>query len=563
MSTPSHHTEWLSLLDVSGPFLSLPVLKEAYPQGLPAVEEGLRRDLRLAVEEWEDEVDDVAIHRAWIDFVLHRVLGWPDGQIIDAGDIPGNLRAKEAEQGETLRPDLVLINPAMWESNAGMPRVLISLYPASQQLERPIAGKVWKASPATRMMELLHGAGIVLGLVTNGAQWMLVHAPVGESAGYISWYTNLLLEEPPTFHAFAALLGAPLLFGETDERTLEALLKKSAERQQEVTEQLGLQVRASVEILVQAFDRLDAGRGGALLKDIAESRLYESAVTVMMRLVFLLSAEERSLLLHNASELYDSHYAASTLAAQLRETADRHGEELLERRHDAWARLLALFRAVYGGLRHEDLHLPAYGGALFDPDRFPFLEGRLSGTSWQDVEADPLAVDNRTVLHVLESLQFLTERDARGTSEPRRLSFRALDIEQIGHVYESLLDHTVLRAPADRPVLGLIGKRGYEPEVDLAVLEQLAGDWTSGSGAMPTKLEAFLIEQSGKSVGSLRKAVESELHAQRAARLRAACGQNEELYVRILPWAGLIRDDSYGRPVLIPPGAAYVTQGSE
>ncbi len=563
MSIPSHHTEWLSLLDVSGPFLSLPVLKDAWPQGLPAVEAGLRSDLRMAAEEWEGESDDARIHRAWIDFILRRVLGWPEGQIVEGEDIAGNLRAREAEQGETLRPDLVLINPAAWESNAGMPRVLISLYPATQQLERPIVGKVWKASPATRMMELLHGAGVVLGLVTNGAQWMLVHAPVGESAAYISWYTNLLLDEPPTFQAFATLLGAPLLFGETDERTLEALLKKSAERQQEVTEQLGLQVRASVEILVQAIDRLDAGRGGALLEGISESHLYESAVTVMMRLVFLLSAEERGLLLHNASELYDSHYAASTLAAQLRETADRHGEELLERRHDAWARLLALFRGVYGGLRHEDLHLPAYGGALFDPDRFPFLEGRPPDTHWRDTKADPLAVDNRTVLHVLESLQFLNERDARGTSEPRRLSFRALDIEQIGHVYESLLDHTVRRAPAEVPVLGLIGKKGYEPEVDLGTLEQLAASWTPEKGAMPSGLEAFLTEQSGRSVGALRKAAASESDAHRAAQLRAACGQNEELYIRIMPWAGLIRDDSYGRPVLIPPGAAYVTQGSE
>ena len=42
--------------------------------------------------------------------------------------------------------------------------------------------------------------------------------------------------------------------------------------------------------------------------------------------------------------------------------------------------------------------------------------------------------------------------------EARRLSFRALDIEQIGHVYEGLLDHTALRAT--EPVLGLAGARG-------------------------------------------------------------------------------------------------------
>jgi hypothetical protein len=103
--------------------------------------------------------------------------------------------------------------------------------------------------------------------------------------------------------------------------------------------------------------------------------------------------------------------------------------------------LLAVFRMVYGGADHADLHLPAYGGRLFDPDRFPFLEGRLTGTSWQDTPAQPLKIDNRTVLHLLNALQYLQVR-VGGIVEPRRLSFRGLDIEQIGHVYEGLLDHT-------------------------------------------------------------------------------------------------------------------------
>jgi len=110
---------------------------------------------------------------------------------------------------------------------------------------------------------------------------------------------------------------------------------------------------------------------------------------VMMRQVFLLSAEERGLLLLGEL-LYDRYYAVSTLQAQLREQADQSGEDVLERRHDAWSRLLAIFRVVYGGIEHQDLHLPAYGGHLFDPDRYPFLEGRARGTSWRDTPAEPL-----------------------------------------------------------------------------------------------------------------------------------------------------------------------------
>jgi hypothetical protein len=89
----------------------------------------------------------------------------------------------------------------------------------------------------------------------------------------------------------------------------------------------------------------------------------------MMRLVFLLAAEERGLLLLGEPR-YDSFYAVSTLRMQLRAESD----EILERRRSAWSRLLAVFRAVFGGIDHPTLRLPAMGGSLFDPDRFPFLE---------------------------------------------------------------------------------------------------------------------------------------------------------------------------------------------
>ena len=59
-----------------------------------------------------------------------------------------------------------------------------------------------------------------------------------------------------------------------------------------------------------------------------------------------------------------------------------------------------------------------------------------------------------------------------GPATPRKLSFRALQITQIGHVYEGLLDHTAVRAT--EPVLGLSGSRDSEPEVPLSRLEALA-----------------------------------------------------------------------------------------
>lgn len=236
---------------------------------------------------------------------------------------------------------------------------------------------------------------------------------------------------------------------------------------------LEYQVRQAVEMLVQAFDRMDAESGRALLADVSEKALYDSALTVMMRLVFLFSAEERGLLLLG-DPLYDQHYAVSTLSELLSERADQHGEEILGHRHDAWCRLLATFRAVHCGVEHEAMRLPPYGGTLFDPDRYPFLEGRAANTHWSNTPAIPLPINNRVVLHLLEALQVLRVKvPGGGPTEARRLSFRALDIEQIGHVYEGLLDHTAKRAT--ETMLGLKGAKVQEPEVPLSRLEKLMG----------------------------------------------------------------------------------------
>ena len=96
-----------------------------------------------------------------------------------------------AEMGETLRPDFALVGPAGSET-AGQAQLLIASYPAEQALDKPVIGKHWKATPATRMMELLHATGVPLGLVTNGEHWMLVYAPRGETTGYASWYGALV-----------------------------------------------------------------------------------------------------------------------------------------------------------------------------------------------------------------------------------------------------------------------------------------------------------------------------------------------------------------------------------
>ena len=72
MSGARHHPERLSLVEVSGPFLTLPVLLEAYPLGLEPHAPDYHRLLCLARDEWEAKATNTATHNTWVRFGIER-----------------------------------------------------------------------------------------------------------------------------------------------------------------------------------------------------------------------------------------------------------------------------------------------------------------------------------------------------------------------------------------------------------------------------------------------------------------------------------------------------------
>ena len=537
MSAASEYAELLKLIEISGPFLSLPVFREVFPQGLIKDAPDLTRELRELYTEWRT-ARVLAPHaispaqRDWLRAVFLTLLEWPSDLLVEDNAIPQNLSCFVAQHHETLRPDLALIED-------GKPRLLISLLPPSQQPDRRPPSTTWNATCAGRMAELLRATRVPLGLVTNGERFTLVYAEPEKPTGFADFHAELWFDERLTLRAFRDFLSAGALFNRPPEQTLDALYRRSLENQQEVSTTLGRQVRRAVEMFVTALDRADRESGRALLQGLPGEHIYEAALTLMMRLVFLFFAEERDLL-PITNPVYRENYAVSTLHDQLREAADRLGEEVLERRYDAFPRLLAGFRAVHGGIAHDLAALPAYGGDLFDPDRFPFLEGRAPGSDWRSTPARPCPIHNRTVLHLLGALQFLEMKAPGGGREKRRLSFRALDIEQIGHVYEGLLDHTALRAT--EIVLGLDGKE--EPEVSLSELNRRR--------AQPDFLE-WLADETGRTAKAIEKAL---------AQTTVDDPLRWPEWEQVAEFAGLVRRDDNGDPCVIPTGSLYVTAGT-
>ena len=130
-----------------------------------------------------------------------------------------------------------------------------------------------------------------------------------------------------------------------------------------------------------------------------------------------------------------------------------------------------------------------------------------------------------------------------------------MDVEQVGYVYEGLLERTVRRTA--EVTLELDGtKNAKSPWVKLAELESARLDGTD-------RLAELLQERSGSSASRVRNELAKPVDGMFADRLLAACSGNAGLRDRIKPYANLVRVDYRGYPLVYPAGAFIVTTGSD
>jgi hypothetical protein len=308
----AQHADWLSLIDASGAFLTLPVLRRVFPHGLDVTAPDLRAAVRESLEGLGADERESA---AWLRFLLFDLLELGP-QLVEGPAIPASLQHTVAEHGVTLRPDFVLMAQPSGDGPAPRPRLLVCRWPLHTALDRRLPPEArsgadrWAATPIERAAVLCRESGVPLALVTDTDRFALLWAPRNAAAGWATWTSSLFGEERTLLDSFVSLLGARRFFAVGAGDTLEALFAESADAQLEVTNQLGRQVRAAVELLVSAISRADRATRGELLDGVPESEVYSAAVTVMMRLVFLLSAEERRLFPVD-DELYLESYAVS------------------------------------------------------------------------------------------------------------------------------------------------------------------------------------------------------------------------------------------------------------
>lgn len=535
------HATWLSLIDTQGPFLTLPVLTRTLHDGLEPVAKRDWNALRPAYQSWAADRDSTTkgapAHDEWVQHVVGTLLDW-DADADWAGPFE-QWSHTEVEHDVTVTPTFTL------NDTTGTPVALGFVHPYDTPLTGRVKDDGWAANRLDRAAATLRATGVEFGVVTDGRWWTLVWAPLAGATAHAVWDAVLWLEDRTTLDAFTTLLSRRRFLAVADDATLKAMLDASLDSQEEVTDQLGKQVREAAEFLVEAFGRADHHEGGHRLVAVDNDEIYNGAVTVLMRLVFMFCAEERRLLPAD-SDFYLRAYSVSALADRLAQEAADQGESTLEHSTAAWHQLLATFRIVYAGSSHQSFSLPGYGGSIFDPTKYPWLEG--------DRQRGPIPVDDRTVYHILRGLTRLTFRE-KGVTESRKISYRALDVEQIGYVYEGLLDHTATRATDT--TLGFTGK--HEPEITLAELAAQAGQG-------PNVLTTWLTKQTGLTASAVKKGLAEPADPSTRDALRrqvyAACDNDNDLTEQVLVYASLLRRDPRGLPTVYLRNRLFVTSSS-
>jgi hypothetical protein len=449
------HKEWLGQIQQVGLVVSPHVLAR-HGVGIDRAR-SVERQTRLREIAGDEEEARIG---TFPDFA-REILEWPSEILAGA---PGG-----PELSEALTVALPEHNDRLSPTYAVPGIVLISVVGAGADLDRPPADQKdgWRASPHARLERLLRETGVPIGLLFNETHLRLVYAPKGESSGHLTFRFRHLVETlgRPMVGALDALLGVDRVTDVLpDPQRLPALLQESRKYQNVVSTKLAGQVLEALWELLRGFQRANDGTKGELLAEALREdpqEVYGGLLATLMRLVFVLYAEDRGLM--PAGDVYQKHYAVSALFERLREDAARY-PDTMDARFGAWAQLLALFRLIHDGGGHGGVRFPPRHGRLFDPDAYPFLEGRpLRSTRVKGQPIDPPRVPDGVVFRVLQNLLVL---------DGERLSYRALDVEQIGSVYEAMMGFALRQAAGPS-----IAVRPKHIVIDLAeLLEQKSKD---------------------------------------------------------------------------------------
>ncbi|MEW6285394.1 MAG: DNA methyltransferase [Chloroflexota bacterium] len=337
-----------------------------------------------------------------------------------------------------------------------------------------------RLSPHALVQEYLNRSEALWGIVTNGRILRLLRdSTFVRRQAYVEFDLEGMFEEErfADFVLLYRLLHRTRLPGDgrAEDCLLERYYQQSIEQGGRVRERLREGVEECLTILANGF--LGHERSGALRDWVRREgalAFYKQLLRLVYRFLFLLVSEERGLMGQNP--LYLESYGVARLR-RLCENRAAYTDD-----PDLWLGLRALWE-------------------IFRDEQLAVLLGvpPLNGELFAHQELDDALLTNRDLLTAFWNLAFYD-------SPPRRVNYAALDTEELGSVYESLLElHPLIEWRGSRPVFQMEA-HGEERR-------------STGSHYTPPELVAPLIQN------TLEPVLQERL---------AACRTNEEKQSAIL-----------------------------
>lgn len=241
-------------------------------------------------------------------------------------------------------------------------------------------------------------------LVTDGHLLRIVDVLRGDPRGVLDIALDACRDDAVAL-GWLVSIAAPAAFVEGSTQSLASLAAESDAHGRQVCAALRDGVGDALDTMTTAVAAAGGSRRGL-------DACYADARTAVYRMLFLLFAEARRLvpLWHPT---YRRGYSIGTLGLHAASGAPPRG---------TWAALQAIARLAHDGGEAGDLRVVAFNGRLFSPARAPLL--------------DHLVLDDNRIASVLASLCF---SDASKGGR-HRIAYGDLGVEELGSVYESLLD---------------------------------------------------------------------------------------------------------------------------
>ncbi len=384
-----------------------------------------------------DNASGTSETRTWVQNVL-RELGYRELRFVSAAETVGNRS--------------FLISHRAGEAENAPPVQIVSFRQELDERAKRTGGGEQR-SPHALMQGYLNASDHLWGVVTNGLNFRLLRENRQiDRVLRVDFDLAGMLESESfvEFQLFWLVLHRSRFVLPGERRETAWLERWSQTAASEGTRALTA-LRNGVETAIEAFGQgllshpdnrhlREQLAGGALSVD----DYYSELLRLVYRLLFLLVAEERHLLFPAGTdaqviERYQKHYSIE----RLRQEASRHRNRETHY-DDLWRGLLVTFDAMRYPEEARALGLAPLGGGLFGSGSCP----HVADDAAPGAPSSAYRTAGRPMLSnaaLLDAIQALSEVTRDGIT--RRINYRDLDVEELGGVYEGLLEHRPALAP--------------------------------------------------------------------------------------------------------------------